>query len=134
MSYAAPEKWTILLVEDDRLVLGAVRAVLEAQGCAILPTGSAAEALQVCETHPGPIHLLLTDVVMPGPSGRVVADRLTAMHPETRVLYMSGYTEDAIVHHGMLEEGIAFIPKPFTPASIAHAVRVELDGALGKAV
>ena len=87
-----------------------------------------AEALRVCREHQGPIHLLITDVVMPGGmSGRQVAEQLQPLQPEMKVLYMSGYTENAIVHHGVLELGTVLLQKPFTPSSLAHKVRQILD-------
>ncbi len=77
--------------------------------------------------HLGPIHLLVSDVVMPGTSGRELARRLAPTRPDTQVLYVSGYTDDAIVHHGMLEPGLNFLQKPFTPAVLARTVRELLD-------
>ena len=79
--------------------------------------------------HHGPIHLLLTDVVMPGVSGRQLADQLVRLRPGIKVLYASGYTDDAIIHHGILEPGIAYLQKPFTRDALARTVREVLDGA-----
>ncbi len=85
------------------------------------------DALLICEQHKDPIHLMLTDVVMPRMSGRELAKRLGSLHPDMKVLYMSGYTDDAIVHHGILEERVNFIQKPFTLDGLARKVREVLD-------
>jgi DNA-binding NtrC family response regulator len=85
------------------------------------------EAERMAVRHAGPIHLLLADVVMPGGSGPELAERLAAGHPEMRVLYMSGYTDDAIVHHGVIAPGIELLEKPFTPATLAKKVSDVLD-------
>jgi YesN/AraC family two-component response regulator len=96
-------------------------------GYRVLEAENAALALALARAHQGTIHLLLADVVMPGGSGRDLARQLAEVRPETRVLYVSGYTDDAIVHHGMLEPGLNFLPKPFTPAALARKVRDVLD-------
>ncbi len=118
---------TILLVEDEPGVRRLSRTILEAQGYAVLEAASGDEALEVAQSHPGEIHLVATDVIMPGISGRVLWDRLRGLRPNSRVLFMSGYTDDAIARHGVLEPGIAFLQKPFTPLSLAQKVREVLD-------
>ena len=118
---------TILLVEDAPAVRVVTRQVLERQGYAVLEVPDAAAALRIAEKHQGPIRLLVTDVVMPGLSGRELADRLTKLRPEMRVLFVSGYTDDAVVRHGILEPGIAYLQKPFTPEGLARKVREVLD-------
>jgi len=118
---------TILLVEDDEMVRRLAREVLKTSGYQVLEAASGSAARKVCEQNKEVIHLLLTDVVMPGMSGREVVNRLLPLHPEMRVLYMSGYAENAIVHHGVLDEGINFIQKPFSPQALALKVREVLD-------
>jgi YesN/AraC family two-component response regulator len=90
------------------------------------------EALLLCEKHPGAIDLLLSDVVMPQMSGPELAQRLAAVRPTMKILCMSGYTDDAVVRHGALEAGIAFIQKPFTPETLARKVREVLDSERGR--
>jgi len=119
---------TVLIVEDAAAVRAVMRHVLERQGYAVLEASNGAAALERVAGHPAPIHLLLTDVIMPGLSGRQLADRLAALRPDTRVLYASGYTDDAVVRHGVLESGIAYLQKPFTTESLARKVREVLDG------
>jgi CheY-like chemotaxis protein len=119
---------TILLVEDEPGVRSLVRDTLKEDGYIVLEASNSAEALLLSEQHPGPIHLLFTDVVLPGLSGRHLAERLLLQRPELKILYMSGYTDDAIVHHGVLEPGVAFLHKPFTLQILAHKVREVLDG------
>jgi PAS domain S-box-containing protein len=119
---------TILLVEDAQRVRAVVREILEMSGYVVLEARHGAEALELSNQHPGVIHLLVTDVVMPQMSGRELAQRLATLRPELKVLYMSGYTDDAIVRHGVLAAGIAFLAKPFTPDALALKVREVLDG------
>jgi YesN/AraC family two-component response regulator len=94
----------------------------------VLEASNGEEALRVVQDHVGEkIHLLLTDVVMPGMSGSELAERLRSLHAEIRVLYMSGYTDNSIVHHGILKSGIDFLQKPFSPEVLAQKVRKVLD-------
>jgi PAS domain S-box-containing protein len=124
---ARPPSETILLVEDAKRVREVVREILETSGYDVLEARQGTEALRISSDHEGPIHLMLTDVVMPQMSGRELAQRLAPLRPDMRVLYMSGYTDDAIVRHGVLDAGIAFISKPFTPDALAAKVRQVLD-------
>src|SRR5262249_14352970 len=96
-------------------------------GYHVLEARHGAEAIEISERHRGPIHLMVTDVVMPQMSGRELAQRLLPVRPDMRVLYMSGYTDDAIVRHGVLGAGMAFLSKPFTPEALAVKVREVLD-------
>jgi CheY-like chemotaxis protein len=118
---------TILLTEDAPALRGTARQILERYGYTVLVAQNGTEALTLAQSCRGLIHLLLTDVVMPGMSGRELAERFTAQRPESKVLYMSGYTDDAVVRHGVLRPGIAYLQKPFTPESLAHKVREVLD-------
>jgi two-component system cell cycle sensor histidine kinase/response regulator CckA len=120
---------TILLTEDAPALRGMARQILERYGYTVLEAPDGKEALALARSVPGPIHLLLTDVVMPGMSGRELAERFTGHRSEMKVLYMSGYTDDAVVRHGVLRPGIAYLQKPFTPESLAHKVREVLDSA-----
>jgi signal transduction histidine kinase len=120
---------TILLVEDEAGVRRLSSTVLETQGYIVLEAASGDIALQVARSETGPIHLIVTDVVMPGMNGRELWERLKVLRPDSRVLFMSGYTDDAIARHGVLEPGIAFLQKPFTPFSLAQKVREVLDAA-----
>jgi signal transduction histidine kinase/ActR/RegA family two-component response regulator len=122
---------TILLVEDAELVRNLARQVLEGAGYRVLEAGSAEAAIDLCERINGDkIDLLLTDVIMPGMSGNEMSRILLAKQPGMPVLYMSGYTDDAIVQHGVLEAGINFLQKPFTPGALALKVREVLDTAV----
>jgi hypothetical protein len=118
---------TVLLVEDEASLRSLVRECLEASGYAVLEARHAGHALEIIERHASPIHLLMTDVIMPGLSGRELARRVTASRPEMKVLYMSGYTDDAVVLHGVLAADVAFLQKPFTAEALARKVREVLD-------
>ena len=118
---------TILLVEDDHRVRELTHTVLTACGYQVLVAERPSDGLSLCCQHGGPIQLLLTDVIMPGGSGRELADTIVVRRPGIKILYMSGYTDAAIVHHGVLDEGTIFVQKPFTPAALAAKVRELLD-------
>ncbi len=118
---------TVLLVEDDSQVRTVAAAALKMSGYEVLVAASGDEALLICEQSNSKIDLLLTDVVMPRMSGQELSDRLKTMRPDTRVLYMSGYSEDAIIHHGVMEMGAEFIEKPFSIESLTRKIRQMLD-------
>jgi signal transduction histidine kinase/ActR/RegA family two-component response regulator len=121
---------TVLLVEDEEMVREMAREILEESGYQVLEAKHGPEALLVAEQYHGHIHLMLSDVVMPQMSGRELAEQFAPRRKEMKVLYMSGYTDDAIVHHGVLDEGTAFIEKPFTPNALARKVRETLNTAV----
>ncbi len=118
---------TVLLVEDEESVRKLAATCLKDQGYTVLEAANGVEALRLSREHTAPIHLLVTDVVMPGMGGRDLADQLAAQRPDTRVLFVSGYTGNAIVHHGVLEAGIFLLSKPFRPLELAQKVREVLD-------
>jgi two-component system, cell cycle sensor histidine kinase and response regulator CckA len=111
---------TVLLVEDEASVRGLVRQNLNLMGCRVLEAQNGLEAIRIAEEHAGPIHALVTDAVMPGLNGQEVAERLAATRPDTKVLYMSGYTDDAVVRNALLGAHVAFIQKPFTSQALAR--------------
>ena len=124
----APGTETILFVEDEESVRELVSEYLRGRGYTILEAPDGVQALELAEKHPGKIHLLITDVVMPRVSGRELATRLTAARAGLKVLYISGYTDDSIFRHGVLEGGMSFLQKPFNLKAIAQKVREVLDG------
>ena len=119
---------TILLVEDDPGILRMARMMLERLGYAVLTANSPNEAMEIAGEHSGRIHLLMTDVVMPQMDGKDLAEQVMKIRPETKTLFMSGYTANAIAHQGILDEGVNFIEKPFMSDSLARKVREVLDG------
>jgi two-component system, cell cycle sensor histidine kinase and response regulator CckA len=120
---------TVLLVEDEESVRQLVRETLEAKGYKVLEADNGEAALRIASAHPGSIDMLITDVVMPGMSGRELAKQLGTSHPQSRILFLSGYTEDAIVHHGVLQPGTAFLQKPFSLQNLASKVKEVLGSA-----
>ncbi len=116
-----------MIVEDDSSLRKTAHKILQTYGYNVLDAGEGEQALRITEEHEGPIHLLLTDVVMPGMSGRDLSKRLQSLQPEVKVIYMSGYTDDAIARHGILDQRVNFIQKPFSPESLARKVREVLD-------
>jgi PAS domain S-box-containing protein len=118
---------TVLLVEDEEILRNLCVRILERLGYRVMQAGNGDEAIALANTYTERIDLLMTDVVMPGMHGRELANRLPRIHPETRVLFTSGYTDNAIVHHGVLDEGVSFIGKPYTPSALAKKVREVLD-------
>ncbi|MCF8088005.1 MAG: PAS domain S-box protein [Desulfotignum sp.] len=118
---------TILLVEDEPSILRITRIMLEKKGYCVLPADRPAEAVEKAKNHSGSIDLLMTDVVMPEMNGRALAGQITKLYPGIRLLFMSGYTANVIAHHGVLDDGVAFIQKPFSMADMAEKVRDILD-------
>jgi PAS domain S-box-containing protein len=122
-----PGSETILVVEDEQSMREMIRECLQGTGYTVLEAADGAEAHDVCHGHPGVLDLLITDVVMPGIGGRALAERLQALRPGMRALYISGYTDDAVVLHGVRSAEMAFLQKPFTPQALAVKIRQVLD-------
>jgi two-component system, cell cycle sensor histidine kinase and response regulator CckA len=118
---------TILLVEDEAMVRTLTRTILEDVGYEVMEAADCEEAIRLCREHGGEIDLLLTDVVMSLMSGKQLAEHITPLCPRAKVFYMSGYTDDAIFHHGVLDPGTPLLEKPFTPAAVICKVREVLD-------
>jgi CheY-like chemotaxis protein len=118
---------TVLLVEDEHSVRSLARTVLEKHGYRVIAAAQGEEALDHVRRYPGTIHLLVTDVVMPGMGGHQLAEHMRELRPDTRVLYISGYNDSTTAIEGVLQAGAAFLQKPFTPGRLARAVRSVLD-------
>lgn len=119
---------TILLVEDEEAVRNLLRDILRRFGYTVLEAGNGPEAIEICHSHLGPIHLVITDMVMPQMSGWEVAEAVAMLRPKARFIYMSGYIEHVVVEERVLEAGVAFLGKPFTPETLGRKVREVLDG------
>ena len=117
---------TILVVEDDSRLRALDERILNRYGYSVLVAASAEDAVRICAGHRSPIHAAVTDVVMPGGSGRVVGDWVREHKPDTKVIYMSGYTDDAISRRGVLAPGVHFLQKPFSPEALARVLRETL--------
>jgi CheY-like chemotaxis protein len=123
---------TILLVEDEAGVRNLAKTILQTQGYTVLEAAQGEEALRLSGQHEGLIHLMVTDMVMPEMNGRELAERLKPLRPNMKILFVSGYTEKAIGHHGELDPGMAFLQKPFTPQTLARKVRQVLYDRKGR--
>jgi len=118
---------TILLVEDEAAILAMTTAMLVRLGYNVLPANTPGEAIRLAESFSGKISLLLTDVVMPEMNGRELARQMMALYPELKTLFMSGYTANVIAHHGVLDEGVEFIEKPFSKNDLAVRIRALME-------
>ncbi len=118
---------TILLVEDQPALRELMQTILERQGYRVLSAESPTQALEKAKSSAGAIHLLVTDVIMPGMNGRSLAEELRSTRPQMKVLFISGYTDDMVLQHGQLEVGMGFLPKPFSPETLGHKIREVLD-------
>jgi CheY-like chemotaxis protein len=123
---------TVLLVEDESVVRTLVRSTLRQRGYVVLEAENGAQALEISSGHKGPIHMLVTDMVMPGMSGRELAQRVAHGRPEMRVLFVSGYTDEVIDQQGLLLPGVGFLQKPFTLDALSRRVREILDAPAGQ--
>jgi DNA-binding response OmpR family regulator len=117
----------VLVIEDEPSVRGLVRRILQRSGYTVLEAAGGSQALLIGEQYPGPIDLVIADIVMPKMSGCEVAKRLVLLRPHLKVLFLSGYTDDTVVRHGVRERSVPFLPKPFSPAALVSKVREVLD-------
>jgi two-component system, cell cycle sensor histidine kinase and response regulator CckA len=118
---------TVLVIEDETVLRAVTREILEDCGYTVLDAPNGPAGIEVAVTHEGPIHLLITDVIMPGLNGRETAARVARLRPNAKVLYVSGYTQDVILHHGVLPSEVVLLPKPYTAGVLARKVREVLD-------
>lgn len=125
---AAQVSETILVAEDDPTVRGFVQLILRKAGYTVLEATNGPEVLKLLQNHPGPIDLMLTDVVMPQTNIRELSQALAELRPAAKLLYVSGFTDDAVIRHGVLEEGVNFVQKPFSAAVLRKKIRTLLDG------
>jgi DNA-binding response OmpR family regulator len=119
---------TLLVAEDDNLVRDLIRTILSGTGYTVLEARDGMEAWEIARRHKGPIHMLVTDVVMPRMGGRELANLFANQRTGAKVLFLSGYTDDAIVRHGVLEAGVEFLQKPFRPGELVQRIRTILNG------
>lgn len=119
---------TVLIVEDESAILELGLTMLERLGYKTLKAGTPGEAMELAGAHPHTVDLLITDVVMPEMNGRDLAARIAARYPQIKILFMSGYTANVIAHHGVLDEGVNFLQKPFSVHELAVKVRQVLEG------
>jgi CheY-like chemotaxis protein len=118
---------TILVVEDEASLRALDSRILQRYGYTVLLAANGEEAQHICRTHPGPIDVALVDVVLPGSGGGIVAEWIVQQRPETRIVYMSGYTDNVITHHGILNPGTTLVAKPFSPDTLAGRIREALS-------
>lgn len=118
---------TVLVVDDEKAIRDMLQEHLSLSGYKVLTAANGPEALRLSQEHQGTIHLLLTDVLMPGMNGSTLAARMASTRPETKVLYISGYTPNVGVHHSVPNPGTAFLPKPFTQEVLLSTIRIVLE-------
>jgi DNA-binding NtrC family response regulator len=120
-------KETVLLVEDEEPILAMIRSILQRNGYEVLTNKSPNDALEMIHNYPHQIHLLITDVVMPEMNGKDLRDKVAGLQPEIKTIFMSGYTANVIAHHGIIDEGLDFLQKPFSVKALLEMVRDVLD-------